>query len=986
MYPVDKRNIIISHTSLLFSIFIFTSLLFQGCIGSFGSPDPEPVNTSPNWAQGALATSPEAYDDEIKYADTGPPDVSEKRPSNALGLVTDHVNTQLTRLADYTTPAPVKKPGKKGYKRQKPKDKRQGPDTLKGYSRGYGLNQDLNIQVNTAPPASKILSPAAPLSPVEQRYNTLGELTQGKKLRQFGYDTVTFTQDARAGSRAAGMGREKKGAPLFSQDESTRLFADSKTGNGRFLSDEYSSMRPMLPEYVMAPGDEIFIKITGPFDMAEVFTVDRNGEVFIPRVGSIALGGKPAAQLQKIIQGKTRTVFMNANVQASLGRLRSIQVTVTGQVKKPGLIQVTAGSTLLNALAAAGGPAKTGTLRSVELRRRNATAKRIDLYGVILGGDFSQDPQVLPGDIIHVGPTGPTVAILSPGTPGAIYETLPGETLDTLAKRMGILNNFIDTETILAERTGPLSDRAIQAFNYEDKAITFTLSDGDIFQFFANHAYSYNSVEIQGPVLRPGTFPYEKGMRVSDLLKLARGFLVSAALDKALLIRELGDDKAFNIMVADGRGSHRKQLIWLDLDRILAGDADKDLSLARLDRLKLFTLKDRQPVPMIKIIGGVRKPGEYHLTSGMTLGDLILLAGGPTHNAYEGESSIVRRRHSPSGKGHFDVKIIPFILNRVLNREKASRIILENHDKIVIRKVNTMEVSVKIQGWVQFPGTYILPSGSRITDLVALAGGILTGSDLRAAVFQRRRVRDLENKNLKTFYATVTERFARVRDEVTLTGHPNESLANQLSLLGQDRLVHNMKQFQATGRVVIDMTADDFPGQDDNMILEDRDSLSIPQKMTTVTVMGRIFNPSAYLWKQGLSVEDYLEKSGGLLEDADKDRVYVVMANGEVKSAAQKGGKSELMGFHPNAGDIVFVPQESLGRSGMAQVMDVLQVLRMIVGTGAIAASIPNMSSATPSLEVKTDNYQRQNIVNEFRPELYEDYRQWSDNREMRNE
>jgi len=144
----------------------------------------------------------------------------------------------------------------------------------------------------------------------------------------------------------------------------------------------------------------------------------------------------------------------------------------------------------------------------------------------------------------------------------------------------------------------------------------------------------------------------------------------------------------------------------------------------------------------------------------MTLSDLLEIAGGPTPKAYDGESSIVRRRHSTDGKRHFDVKIISFNLRDVISRKKSARILLKNNDKIVIRQVNNLEVSVKISGWAQFPGTYILPSGSRINDLVKIAGGILPGSDLRGAVFTRRRVSEIENKNLKRFYASSTERFA----------------------------------------------------------------------------------------------------------------------------------------------------------------------------------------------------------------------------------
>jgi len=916
-------------------------------------------------------------------------------------LVFDHLDKPLNGLTDYSKPkkkikSKKRKTAKKissgqSYQKQYSQPARYGyPEKSRGWS-GWAGNENINIVVNPADDKEKSKtthSSVEPLSRIEKRYNQYGELTKGKKIRQFGYDQVRLALRARG--QAPGVGedfiREKKGAPLFSQDEPTRLFSQSKTEEARYYSREYTAMRPVSSEYIIAPGDEVFVKITGPVEIAEVFAVDRNGQLFIPKIGAVNLAGRKASELQSLLAARAKDIFVNASVEASLGRLRSIQVTVSGYVKNPGLIQVTANSSLLNALAAAGGPSKDGTLRDVVLRRRNVAEQHIDLYGILLGGDFRQDPALLPGDMVYVGPVGSTAAVMSPGDAGAIYEIAGNSTLTGLSEKIGLSGSFTDIETVLVERSVSGSDRRIESLDFKQQADTFMLADGDIFQFFPPHPYSYNSVAVSGSVLRPGIYPFSENMRVSNLLHLARGFLVNTSLDRALLIRELGPDSQFNIMPGDSRGSHRKQLIWLDLAKILTGDTEADLTMMRLDRLKIFTTSDQQPQPVVKIIGGVRKPGEYHLTAGMTLGDLLSIAGGPTEKAYDGESSIVRRRHSRDGKRHFDVGIIPFILTDVIERRKPAGILLENQDKIVIRQVNNLEVSARIDGWVQFPGTYILPSGSRIEDLIKLAGGILPGADLRAAVFQRRRVANMQNHRLQNFYASSSERFARSRDEVTLTGHPSESLANQLSLLGQDRLYLNMKQFQTTGRVVIDLATEDFPVTEDNLVLEDGDGLKIPQKMTTVMVMGRIFNPSAYLWKEGLSVDDYLNKSGGWLEDADPDYVHIVMANGEVKSAAQKGGKDKLLAFHPGPGDIIFVPQEPLGRSTMAQVMDVLQILRMTAETGAIGAALPNMHNATPSIELGTGNYQQRTIVDAYRPELYENFPQGLQTREAQDE
>lgn len=892
----------------------------------------------------------------------------------------DYLNKPLSNLTDFSEPQKdADGPSKKQEQKKKPVISTQpyvngnadGPDG----NPGWGGNKNINILVNQSGTDEKQApaEPEEPLSRIEKRYNLYGELTKGKKVRQYGYNLVRWimmspNEGADAGEQLI---REKRGAMVFSQTDNTRLFSQSKGEDGRFYSNQYSAMRPVSSDYVISSGDEVFVKLTGPVEIAEVYAVDRDGRLFIPQIGSIQVGGRKASELESLVMDKAKEIFVNVRVEATLGRLRSIQVTVSGNVFNPGLIEVPANSSLLNALAASGGPTKDGTLRRVILHRRDAPSRDIDLYSVLLSGDFSQDPVMLPGDVIYVGPIGPTVAMLSPGDDGAIYELTDGATLSAMAAFLGITGTFTDIETVLIERNDPESGRRIESLDAQKHASTFVIADGDIFQFFPTHPYSYNSVAISGPVLRPGTYPFNDTMKVSDLLNLGNGFLINTSLNKALLIRELGESTSYSILPGDKRGHQRKQLIWLDLAKILSGDPSQDIPLERLDRLKLFTTEEDQPQPMVSIIGGIRKPGEYVMTSSMTLGDLIGIAAGPTDKAYDGESTIVRRRHSQDGKRHFDVGIITFNLSEVINGGPSAKILLENQDKIVIRQVNTMEVSAKIEGWVQFPGMYILPSGSKIQDLIKIAGGIHEGADLRAAVFKRKRVADLQNRRLKSFYAQSTEQFARNRDKVTLSGSPSESFATQLSLMGQDRLYMNMMQFQTTGRVVIDLTSETFPASDDNLVIEDGDVLSIPQKMTTVMVMGRIFNPSGYLWKPGQSVEDYLENSGGLLEDADKNHIYVVMANGEVKSAAQKGGRSRLMSFKPGPGDIVFVPQKTLDRTTMSQVMDVLQMLRLAVETGAVGAAIPNMSYAIPTVDLGYDGYQKKTVVDQVNPDFY---------------
>ena len=562
---------------------VYSSLTFSGCVSNILSKnETKPGQAYPTWAEQSFTDKNTDDDPEIEYANSDPvvslnqtASLNQTRDDRQLDLIYDHMDKSIRRLTDYSLPR-RKIQSKKSTWAKKKINKKTNPSDRRGIQeteRIWGSNDTVNIHVNNMgqePQKPKIQLPREPLSRLESKYNQFGELTKGKKIRQFGYDLIRHSPNRQSNpgnGNFSTLMRGKKGTPVFSQDESTRLFAKSKNENASFVSGDYAAMRPVSSEYIMAPGDEVYIKITGPIDIAEVFSLDRNGQLFLPKIGTIHLAGKTASQLQSIVTAKTKTVFKGAYIEATLGRLRSIQVTVTGNVQNPGLIKVMANSSLLNALAAAGGPAKNGTLRKIQLRRRNSNNVIIDLYSVLMDGNFHQDPALLPGDVIYVGPVGPTIAMISPGDKGAIFEILEKNTLKALADMAGITGSFTDINTVLVEKSGSQSDRKIASLDFKNQALSYQMSDGDIFQFFPTHSYSYNSIIIQGPVLRPGAYPYSKTMKVSDLLKLSKGFLVNASLNKALLIRELGVDSKFNIMPGDSRGNHRKQLIWLDLEK-----------------------------------------------------------------------------------------------------------------------------------------------------------------------------------------------------------------------------------------------------------------------------------------------------------------------------------------------------------------------------------------------------------------------------------
>jgi protein involved in polysaccharide export with SLBB domain len=626
-------------------------------------------------------------------------------------------------------------------------------------------------------------------------------------------------------------------------------------------------------------------------------------------------------------------------LDVSLGKLHSIRITVAGYARFPGLEMVPANSTLMEALIVAGGPNKDGTLRDIVLSRANQKDVHVDLYGLLATGHAEADQVLLSGDQIFIGPIGPTAAVIGPVGSG-IYELAGKTTLEELTHYAGRINAFTQLN-VQVERSIDNARREVQAVDFKREASSFVVVDGDVIAFSQIYGQLNETVAITGAVVRGSAYPFKEGMRVSDLIRAAGGFLLDASLERALIVRPLGNRSSYDVMLGDKKGSTREEAIWVDLAGILAGNNAADTPLNRLDTLRIFTQNEAQSSATVKIIGGVRRPGTYKLTAGMTLGDLIHVAGGPTPDAFAGESTIVRRKRA-RGDMHMDVELIPFRLDDIQHHLNDYDFLLENQDQVVVKRVQSMQVSIRVGGRVQFPGTHVLPDGSRISDLIATAGGLLPDADLRAAVFTRRRIQAIQQARLDDLFTRMEQTFGEKRNEVIRDGRQNEGVAAHLAYLGLRQTTGNIERFQARGRLVINMKCANFMLSHDNMVLEEGDELYIPRRENVVMVMGEANYPNAFVWNESMTVSDYMNKAGGLMPDADRKQIYVVMSNGEVYSDANKnlfGGS--VTAFRPGPGDTILIPKQAPKRGKLATASDIALLIRQIAETGLVAASIP---------------------------------------------
>ena len=209
---------------------------------------------------------------------------------------------------------------------------------------------------------------------------------------------------------------------------------------------------PVTPEYVIGPGDELLIRMWGQVTLDGHFTVDRSGNVYIPQVGAIRVAGVPFAKVTDLLRAQIGRTFRNFDLNVNVGQLRSIQIFVVGEAKRPGSYTISSLSTLVNALFASGGPAPMGSMRSIQVKRGKETVTTFDMYDLLLKGDKSKDVALLSGDVIYIPPVGPMVALAGSIDTPALYEVTPGSTVQDVIALAGGLSTLAQDKQIRIER------------------------------------------------------------------------------------------------------------------------------------------------------------------------------------------------------------------------------------------------------------------------------------------------------------------------------------------------------------------------------------------------------------------------------------------------------------------------------------------------------------------------------------------------------
>jgi polysaccharide export outer membrane protein len=678
-------------------------------------------------------------------------------------------------------------------------------------------------------------------------------------------------------------------------------------------------------DYIVGPGDTLEVQLYGNEPAIYELTVQRDGRVNFPKLGPIMVSNMSFDAARAAIERRVSDQLIGSRVSVTMGDLRSIRVFVLGEAQKPGSYTVSGLSTMTNALFVSGGVKKIGSLRNIQLKRNGRLVTTLDLYDLLLRGDTSNDRQLLPGDVIFIPPVGKTVSVYGAVRRPAIYE-LKSE--NTVAQAIDIAGGLVpDADAKLAqlERILPSNLREMRNIDLTSGQSRSTdLENGDKLRVPEMRPTLENSVVLTGHVFRPGQFEYRAGLRLSDVLGSFDELRPNADMHYIMIRREVPPEEKVEVVSADlvralaARGSVADPALR-PRDKIYVFDlsADRERILAPVIReLELQATPDK-PEQIVSIDGRVKAPGHYPLEPTMHVSDLIRAGGSLEDAAFRGEAEITR--YDVIDGDNRETALIPVNLAAIRRGDPGADIALHPYDVLVIKPIPKWVEpgTIEIAGEVRFPGKYPIHQGETMSSVLRRAGGLTDFAFADGAVFIREELKKREKDQLELLANRLQGDLAALSLEAIAGSAATNSgggggSASQGLAIGQ-QLIGQLRDTKPVGRLVIDIdhVIKGPAGVPDDVVVRDGDKLLIPKKTQEITILGEVQSPTSHVYERGLTRDEYIARSGGPTQKADKKRIYVVRANGDVVSGGRSGWfrRSQSVEIHP--GDTIVVPLDT---------------------------------------------------------------------------
>ncbi len=643
---------------------------------------------------------------------------------------------------------------------------------------------------------------------------------------------------------------------------------------------------PVTANYVIGPGDELLIRGWGQIDLDVAARVDRNGAIYIPKVGNLNVAGLRFEQLQGYLKSQIGRIYQNFDLNVSMGELRSIDIYVVGQASRPGRYTVSSLSTVANAVFASGGPSPAGSMRHIQLKRSGKVITDFDLYDLLINGDKSKDVPLMPEDVIYFAPVGAEIAMGGEVNNPAIYELKSDTSLGEALQMAGGLATTASGSKVYVEQIKQRQERSIEEVKLDTPGMARPLKDGDVLNFAAISPRFADAVTLRGNVAMPGRYPWHEGMRVSDLIP-NREFLIT---------RE-----------------YWKQQNAITLQQSQTGSASPT---------REYWNQQNANTP--------QQPETGSAAAKAALNDVVRNA--PEINW---DYAVIQR----ISKEDLSTELLPFNLGKVvLQHDDASNLLLQAGDIVTIFSQADLRVPreqqtklVRLEGEFAAAGVYRAQQGESLRELVAKSGGLAPSAYLYGAVFTRQSTRIEQQQRLDLLISQMEKDLARQNEQAALNARTaDEASTARTAAEAQHATLNKLRELKADGRVVLnfhpnDAGVDDIPA----IPLEDGDELYVPSRPIIVSVFGDVYNQGSFLQRPGKTVNGYLREAGGPTRNADKNRTFVVLANGAVVSKEASStfwsGGFDSMVLMP--GDTVIVPEQLNPGAGWRHAKDIAQIL-----------------------------------------------------------
>jgi len=741
---------------------------------------------------------------------------------------------------------------------------------------------------------------------------------------------------------------------------------------------------PIPNNYTLGPGDVLRVQLWGKENQQLELPVSRDGTLSFPQSGPQTVAGLTFDQAREQIKKRVSEQYIGVQASVSLGELRSIRVFVLGEARNAGSYTVSSLSTITNALYVSGGIKRTGSLRKIQHKRDGKLVGELDLYDLLLAGNTSDDNRLQPGDVIFIPPVGDRVGIDGEVYRPALYELKNDTNLQELVSLAGGLTPQAYPQLVRIERNNDDFLRIIAEANLTTtKGKQAKVKPGDRIEVASISDITGQYVEVKGAATRPGRYAWVPGMRVSSIIQsLDNDLLQEADKRYAAIVRSDPESDTVSVInlrlrqALDNPGGKNdillqekdKFLVFADEGKVSAKSRDQndtmterstlnngksigtnnvdgtdseegdEVNYRRFSREALFApvlqrlkaqAKPGAPQQTIQVTGPVRYPGEYPLPASRQVSDAIYVAGGLKDSASLYTAELARFGVDEEGTG--ETRILSLNLEAVMKGQASAS--LKSRDRLLIKSIPEFAQArtIELDGEVRYPGHYTIRNGETLRDVIERAGGLTDNAFPEGAIFTREKLRQLEAQRLREAEERLQGDLVGVQLEGDDFGGQSAERTQQVQ-----GLLEEVQDSRPVGRMVINLAA--VVGSEDYqpIRLQDGDTLTVPTIPQAISVFGEVQFPTSHLHSKGLTVDDYLERSGGPTRQADEERVYVVKADGSVMLPEKSrwfGGRSQQLA----PGDTIIVPIDVDRLNQLELWTNVSQILyQMALGAAAV--------------------------------------------------